>query len=157
MIKILFVCLGNICRSPMAEFVMKDLLKKQGLSDCVEVSSAATSTWEIGNPVHHGTKSKLAEHGISCKGKTARLLIREDYPAYDYIIGMDRSNMEDMLEITGGDPQKKLSLMLDWCGEHRDVADPWYTHNFEATWQDVLRGCTALLEYIAVQNNLKLR
>ena len=148
MIKILFVCLGNICRSPMAEFVMKDLLKKQGLSDCVEVSSAATSTWEIGNPVHHGTKSKLAEHGISCKGKTARLLIREDYPAYDYIIGMDRSNMEDMLEITGGDPQKKLSLMLDWCGEHRDVADPWYTHNFEATWQDVLRGCEGLLSEI---------
>ena len=157
MITILFVCLGNICRSPMAEFVMKDLLKKQGLSDRVQVASAATSTWEIGNPVHHGTKSILAEHGISCKGKTARLLTRADYTAYDYIIGMDQSNMSDMLEIMGGDPNQKLSLMLDWCGEHRDVADPWYTHNFEATWQDVLRGCSALLEHIAAQNGWKLR
>ena len=156
MIRILFVCLGNICRSPMAEFVMKDLVKQQGLSDCVYIASAATSTWEIGNPVHHGTKSKLAEHGISCKGKTARLLTREDYAAYDYIIGMDRSNMADMLEIMGGDPQKKLSLMLDWCGERRDVADPWYTHNFEATWQDVLRGCTALLEHLSKENSWTL-
>ena len=154
---ILFVCLGNICRSPMAEFVMKDLLKKQGLSARVEVASAATSTWEIGNPVHRGTQAKLAEHGISCKGKTARLLTRADYAAYDHIIGMDRSNMADMLEILGGDPQKKLSLMLDWCGESRDVADPWYTHDFEATWQDVLRGCTALLEHMAAQNGWTIR
>lgn len=157
MISILFVCLGNICRSPMAEFVMKDLLKKHGLSDRVQVASAATSTWEIGNPVHHGTKSKLAEHGISCKGKTARLLIREDYTAYDYIIGMEQSNMTDMLEIVGGDPQGKLSLLLDWTGERRAIADPWYTHNFEATWQDVLRGCNALLKHIAEQNDWKLR
>ena len=157
MINLLFVCLGNICRSPMAEFVMKDLVKKQGLSDCIHIASAATSTWEIGNPVHHGTKSKLAEHGISCKGKTARLLTREDYAAYDFIIGMDRSNMADMLEIMGGDPQKKLSLMLDWCGENRDVADPWYTHNFEATWQDVLRGCTALLEQLCKENGWTLQ
>ena len=156
MIRILFICLGNICRSPMAEFVMKDLLKKHHLSDCVQVASAATSTWEIGNPVHHGTREKLAEHGISCKGKTARLLTRADYADYDYLIGMDKSNMTDMLEITGGDPQGKLSLMLDWCGERRDVADPWYTHNFEATWQDVLRGCTALLEHLAKENGWKL-
>ena len=157
MINLLFICLGNICRSPMAEFVMKDLLKKHGLSEQVHVASAATSTWEIGNPVHHGTKSKLAEHGISCKGKTARLLTRADYSEYDYIIGMDRSNMTDMLEMLGGDPQGKLSLMLDWTGERRDVADPWYTHDFEATWQDVLRGCTALLEQLAKENDWKLK
>lgn len=155
MIKILFVCLGNICRSPMAEFVMKELLKKQGLSEQIQVASAATSTWEIGNPVHHGTKSKLAEHGISCKGKTARLLIREDYAEYDYIIGMEQSNMTDMLEITGGDPQGKMSLLLDWTGEHRAIADPWYTHDFEATWQDVLRGCNALLNHIAERNGFR--
>jgi len=157
MIHILFVCLGNICRSPMAEFVMKDLLKKQGLSDRVYVASAATSTWEIGNPVHHGTKNKLAEHGISCKGKTARLLTRSDYAAYDYIIGMEKSNMTDMLDMLGGDPQNKLSLLLDWTGEYRAIADPWYTHDFEATWQDVLRGCNALLAYIAHENGWTLR
>ena len=156
MIKILFVCLGNICRSPMAEFVMKDLLRQHNLRSCVEVASAATSTWELGNPVHQGTKNKLAEHGISCKGKTSRLLTRDDYSAYDYIIGMDKSNMADMLEIMNGDPQHKLSLMLDWCGEHRDVADPWYTHDFEATWQDVLRGCTALLNHLCKENGWKL-
>ena len=149
MINILFVCLGNICRSPMAEFVMKDLLKKHGLTDRVSVASAATSTWEIGNPVHHGTKNKLAEHGISCKGKTARLLTKADYAAYDYIIGMDRSNMEDMLSIMDGDAQKKLSLMLDWCGEHRDVADPWYTGDFTATWRDIVEGCEAIMEEFA--------
>ena len=157
MIRILFVCLGNICRSPMAEFVMKDLLRQHGLSNRVEVASAATSTWEVGNPVHHGTKSKLAEHGISCKGKTARLLIKADYAAYDYIIGMEQTNMDDMLEMLGGDPQGKLSLLLDWTGENRAIADPWYTHNFEATWQDVLRGCTALLAHLARENGWALR
>ena len=157
MTNILFVCLGNICRSPMAEFVMKDLLKKHGLSDRVHVASAATSTWEIGNPVHHGTKNKLAEHGISCKGKTARLLTKADYTAYDYIIGMEKSNMDDMLDLLGGDPQQKLSLLLDWTGEYRAIADPWYTHDFETTWQDVLRGCTALMDHLAKENGWPLR
>ncbi len=157
MTNILFVCLGNICRSPMAEFVMKDLLKKHGLSDRVHVASAATSTWEVGNPVHHGTKSKLAEHGISCKGKTARLLTKADYAAYDYIIGMEKSNMDDMLDLLGGDPQQKLSLLLDWTGEYRAIADPWYTHDFETTWQDVLRGCTALMDHLAKENGWPLR
>ncbi len=157
MINILFVCLGNICRSPMAEFVMKDLVKKHRLSDRIHIASAATSTWEIGNPVHHGTRAKLAEHGISCKGKMARLLTKADYTAYDYIIGMEKSNLTDMLDILGEDPQGKLSLLLDWTGEQRGIADPWYTHNFEATWQDVLRGCTALLEHIARENGWTLR
>lgn len=144
--KILFVCLGNICRSPMAEFVMKDMLKKARLDRVVEVASAATSTYEIGNPVHRGTRQKLAEHGISCAGKTARYLTRADYAQYDYIIGMDDGNMNDMHRMLGGDPDGKLIKLLTLCGDPSDVADPWYTGNFEATWQDVNRGCAALLE-----------
>jgi len=146
--KILFVCLGNICRSPMAEFVMKDMLKKHRLDRAAEVRSAATSTYELGNPVHRGTRNKLSEHGISCAGKTARLLTRGDYAEYDYIIGMDESNMRDMHRLFGGDPQNKLWKLLNLCGESADVADPWYTGDFEATWQDINRGCTALLERI---------
>ena len=146
--KVLFVCLGNICRSPMAEFVMKDMLKKHRLHNVVEVASAATSTYELGNPVHRGTRAKLHEHGISCAGKTARLLTRADYQEYDYIIGMDESNMRDMRRITGGDPEGKLCKLLTLCGENADVADPWYTGDFEATWQDVNRGCEALLKLL---------
>ena len=148
MTRILFVCLGNICRSPMAEFVMKDLLKHARLTHLAEVASAATSGYEIGNPVHSGTRQKLGEHGISCKGKTARRLTRADYDAYDYIIGMDEGNMRDMLRLFGGDPEKKLHKLLAFCGESDDVADPWYTGDFEATWQDVSRGCAALLDQI---------
>jgi len=149
MTRILFVCLGNICRSPMAEFVMKDMLKKQRMDRAVEAASAATSTYEIGNPVHRGTRTKLNEHGISCAGKTARLLTRADYQEYDYIIGMDESNMRDMRRIFGGDPENKLHKLLALCGEDADVADPWYTGDFEATWQDVNRGCAALLSRLA--------
>ena len=148
MINILFICLGNICRSPMAEFVMKDLLKKHGLSDRVHVASAATSTWEIGNPVHHGTKNKLAEHGISCKGKTARLLTKADYAAYDYIIGMDRRNLTNMLRFWGSDPEGKISLLMSYTGSDREVADPWYTGNFDATWNDITSGCASFLNKV---------
>lgn len=146
--KILFVCLGNICRSPMAEFVMKEMLKKRHLHHVVEVASAATSTYELGNPVHRGTRAKLHEHGISCAGKTARQLTRSDYQEYDYLIGMDDSNMRDMRRMLGGDPEGKLYKLLALCGESADVADPWYTGDFEATWQDVCRGCEALLKRI---------
>ncbi len=146
MTRILFVCLGNICRSPMAEFVMKDLLKKSGMSRAVEVESAATSTYELGNPVHRGTKAKLAEHNISCAGKVARQLTRSDYAQFDYLIGMDEQNIVDMHLILGGDPDGKVMKLLSLCGESGDVADPWYTGDFEATWQDVSRGCQALLE-----------
>ena len=149
MTRILFVCLGNICRSPMAEFVMKDMLKKHRMDRAAEVASAATSTYEIGNPVHRGTRTKLNEHGISCAGKTARLLTRADYQEYDYIIGMDESNMRDMRQLFGGDPEGKLHKLLTLCGEDADVADPWYTGDFEATWQDVNRGCAALLNRLA--------
>ena len=146
MIKILFVCHGNICRSPMAEFVMKDLVKKAGLEWAFEIASAATSTEEIGNPVYPPARRKLAEHGIGCAGKTARQLRREDYEYYDYLVGMDSANLRNMRRMCGGDPEGKISLLLDHTNRPADVADPWYTGDFEATWQDVLEGCSCLLE-----------
>ena len=149
MVKILFVCHGNICRSPMAEFVMKDLVKKAGLEAEFEISSSATSTEEIGNPVYPPARRKLAEHGIGCAGKTARQLRREDYDRYDLLIGMDGANLRNMRRICGGDPVGKLSLLLDWTGRPGDVADPWYTGDFEATWRDVAAGCAALLAYLS--------
>ena len=146
MVKILFVCHGNICRSPMAEFVMKDLVKKAGLEWAFEIASAATSTEEIGNPVYPPARRKLAEHGIGCAGKTARQLRREDYDYYDYLVGMDSANLRNMRRMCGGDPEGKISLLLDHTNRPADVADPWYTGDFEATWQDVLEGCSCLLE-----------
>ena len=149
MIKVLFICHGNICRSPMAEFVMKDLVRKAGLEDDFSIASAATSTEEIGNPVYPPARRKLAEHGIGCAGKTARQLRREDYDRYDLLIGMDGANLRNMRRICGGDPVGKLSLLLDWTGRPGDVADPWYTGDFEATWRDVAAGCAALLAYLS--------
>ena len=147
--RVLFVCHGNICRSPMAEFVMKDLVRKAGLEDDFSIASAATSTEEIGNPVYPPARRKLAEHGIGCAGKTARQLRREDYDRYDLLIGMDGANLRNMRRICGGDPVGKLSLLLDWTGRPGDVADPWYTGDFEATWRDVAAGCAALLAYLS--------
>lgn len=146
--KILFVCLGNICRSPMAEFVMKDLVKKAGLSDRFEIASAATSTEEWGNPVYPPAREKLREHGISCIGKTARQITREDYDYYDLIIGMDESNIRGIHRICGGDPAGKVHLLMEYTGSLKNVADPWYTRDFNATWNDVLAGCTALLTHL---------
>ena len=143
---VLFVCHGNICRSPMAEFVMKDLVRKAGADTEFFIASAATSTEEIGNPVYPPARRKLAEHGIGCAGKTARQLRREDYDRFDLLIGMDGANLRNMRRICGGDPEGKLSLLLDWAGRSGDVADPWYTGDFEATWQDVLAGCQSLLD-----------
>ena len=148
MIKILFVCHGNICRSPMAEFVMKDLVSKAGLSSRFHIESAATSTEEIGNGVYPPARRKLAEHGISCSGKTARQLQRDDYARWDYLVGMDEANRRNMNRICGGDPERKISLLLDHTSHPREVADPWYTGDFERTWQDVFEGCTALLAEI---------
>lgn len=125
MIRILFVCHGNICRSPMAEFVLRDMLQKRGLENRLQVASAATSTEELGNPVHPGSRRKLAEHGIRCNGKTARQIIRKDYQDYDIIIGMDAYNMRNMQRAFGGDPDGKLFRLLSFCGESSDVADPW--------------------------------
>ena len=145
--KILFVCHGNICRSPMAEFVMKDLVKKNNLSDSFEIASAATSVEEIGNPVHRGTRRKLAEVGISCDGKFAVQMKKSDYDKYDFIIGMDSYNIRNIMRIIGDDSCGKVSLLLDYDGGG-DIADPWYTGNFDETYDDVLRGCKALLSHI---------
>ena len=146
MVKILFVCLGNICRSPMAEFAMKDLVRREGIANVFEIASAATSDEELGNPVYPPARRKLAEQGISCEGKTARQITKADYDRYDYIIGMDHSNMRNMQRAFGGDPAGKLSMLLDYTDRPGQVADPWYTGNFDATWQDVSEGCRGLLE-----------
>ena len=143
--KILFVCHGNICRSPMAEFVMKDLVRKAGREDEFEIASAATSTEEIGNEVYPPARRKLAEHGIGCKGKTARQMTRQDYAHYDLLIGMDSWNIRNMLRICGSDPEGKIQMLMDYTRRPGDVADPWYTGDFEVTWRDVLEGCQCLL------------
>ena len=145
MIKILFVCHGNICRSPMAEFVMKDLVNKKGMADQFEIASAATSTEEIGNPVYPPAKRKLKEHGISCEGKTARQMTKADYTYYDYIIAMDRFNLRNMTRFVGNDPDNKVSLLMDFTSHPKDVADPWYTGDFDTTWNDVYEGCVGIL------------
>ena len=146
MIKILFICHGNICRSPMCEFVMKDLVNKAGRADQFEIASAATSTEELGNPVHPGTRRELAKHGISCEGKRARQVTRADYDYYDMLICADSNNIRNLRRITGGDPDGKVSLVLDHTSRPgRDVDDPWYSGDFESTWNDVSEGCAGLL------------
>lgn len=144
--KILFVCHGNICRSPMAEFIMKKLVADAGLEDQFEIASAATSTEEIGNSVYPPARRKLAEHGIDCKGKTARQITKADYTYYNIIVMMDRNNLWNMRPIFGDDPDGKVSLLMDHTSRPGDVADPWYTGNFDATWDDCLEGCTCLLK-----------
>lgn len=147
--RILFVCHGNICRSPMAEFVMKWLVKEAGLEADFHIASAATSTEEIGNPVYPPARRKLAEHGISCAGKTARQLTRSDYRNYDLLIGMDEWNLRNMQRICGGDPEGKICLLMDFTPHPHPVADPWYTDDFETTWRDCLEGCQALLAHLS--------
>lgn len=170
MMKILFVCHGNICRSPMAEFIMKDLVKKAGQEKNIQIDSAATSTEEIGNPVYPPARRKLAEHGIRCDGHSARQITRRDYDAYDLLIGMDKANIRNMHRIffaqkaplrpsapcTGacerpcsGDDAGKIHLLMEFSGSPGEVADPWYTGDFEATWRDVQKGCQGLLQWIA--------
>ena len=144
--KLLFVCHGNICRSPMAEYLMKDLVKKAGREKEFEIASAATSTEEIGNPVYPPARRKLAEHGIRCDGHSARQLTRHDYTYYDLLIGMDSYNIRNMERMCGGDPDGKMHLLMEYTDRFGDVADPWYTGNFDATWRDCLEGCTALLK-----------
>ena len=148
MIKILFICHGNICRSPMAEFMMKDMVEKKGVADHFFIASAATSTEEIGNPVHYGTRNKLASVGISTAGKTARQLTKKDYEEYDYIIGMDEWNRKNIMRILGKDPQKKVCNLLDFSKNPRDIADPWYTGNFDKTYEDIKEGLEALYEHL---------
>ena len=148
MTKILFVCHGNICRSTMAEFVMKDLIEKAGRAGEFDIASAGVSDEEWGNPVHPGTVRMLTQHGITkgVSGKRARQITRKDYDAYDLHICMDRSNVRRAASIYGGDPEGKIRLLLDYVGETRDVADPWYTGTSENTWSDVYSGCKALFD-----------
>lgn len=146
--RILFVCHGNICRSPMAEFVMKDLLSAAGLEDRYEIASAATSREELGNPVYPPARRVMSAHGIDCTGKTARQLQNSDYDRYDLLVGMDAANVRDILRICGGDYDHKISRLLDHTDRPGDIADPWYTEDFDQTWLDVERGCKALLKKI---------
>jgi len=152
MIKVLFICHGNICRSPMAEFTMKDMVKKAGLEADFQIASAATSREEIGNPVYPPARRKLAEHGIKCDGHAARQMTKEDYEDYDYLIGMDSANFRNMKRICGPDVDNKISLLMDHTKHPGDVADPWYTGDFEATWRDVEEGCAALLKELTASN-----
>ena len=148
MTRILFACHGNICRSPMAEFVMKDMVEKAGLRREFSIASAATTAEEIGNPVYPPARRKLAEHGIGCEGKTARQMRYADYGRYDLMIGMDQENLRDMRRICQGDPEGKLHLLMDYTDRPGDVADPWHTRDFEATWRDVEEGCRGLLAWL---------
>ena len=147
-IKILFICHGNICRSPMCEFVMKELVRREGLENEFVIASAATTTEEIGHDVHRGTRDVLTKHGIPFGHRRARQLTREEYADWDYIVGMDTENMEDISYIVGADTEHKVFRLMELCGERRDVADPWYTGDFDKTYSDVVRGCRALLEKV---------
>ncbi|MBO4981420.1 MAG: low molecular weight phosphotyrosine protein phosphatase [Lachnospiraceae bacterium] len=153
MIKVLFICHGNICRSPMAEFVLKDMVQKQGLAHRFHIASAATSTEEIwngiGNPVYPPARAELAAHGISCDGKRAVRVTKADYREYDYLICMDQQNLRNLERIIGPDTEGKVSLLLDYAGRQgQAIADPWYTGNFAVTYADVAEGCRGLLQYL---------
>lgn len=148
MIKIMFVCLGNICRSPMAEFVFRRLVEEKQLSDQFIIASSATSREEVGNPVHRGTVKKLREVGISCEGKRSVQLTKKDYDVYDYLICMETTNIKNALKIVGDDKQGKIHRLLDFSDKPGDISDPWYTGDFDATYRDVKAGCKALLEYL---------
>ena len=152
MIRVLFVCHGNICRSPMAEFIFKDMVSGRNLADRFYIASAATSTEEIwngiGNPVYPPAREELARHGISCKGKRAVQLTKADYEKYDYILGMDHWNLKNMMRILKNDPEGKVKLLLDYSDNPRDIADPWYTGGFDVTYSDVVEGCEAFLKYL---------
>lgn len=153
--RIMFVCHGNICRSPMAEFVMRDLAMKAGRANEFRIASCATTAEEIGNPVHPGTRRVLAAHGIACVGKAARQVRRDEYKGWDLFVAMDDENVRDLVRVFRGDPQGKVRKLMEFAsadaagagrGAARDVADPWYTGDFEATWNDVLAGCRGLLD-----------
>ena len=158
MIKILFVCHGNICRSPMAEFIMKKMVEERGISSQFVIASAATSSEEIwagiGNPVYPPAKAELKKHGISCEGKRAVQLTKKDYGRYDFILGMDRYNLRNMLRILGKDPDHKVKLLLDYSDHPRDISDPWYTGEFGTTYTDIVEGCEAFLSWLTEQGRI---
>lgn len=148
MTKILFICHGNICRSPMAEIIMKEHIKSNNLTETFHIASAATSREEIGNPVHSGTKKVLKEHGIETPLRKARQITKEDYAKYDYIIGMDGQNIRNMLRILGSDHQQKIYKLRAFANQDGDIADPWYTGDFNITYQQIDEGCKGLLSYL---------
>ena len=148
MIKILFVCHGNICRSPMAEFIMKNIVKNHRMENSFEIASAATSSEELGNPVYPPAREELAKHGIGCEGKRAVQLTKSDYDKYDYLLCMDNTNMRNARRIIGSDPDDKLRLLLSFTGDAGSIADPWYFGNFDRTYSDIVRGCNAFLKYL---------
>ena len=148
MYKIMMICHGNICRSTMAEMVLKDMVRKRGLEDQFHIDSAATSREEIGNGVHHGTRRKLAEVGIPCDDHRAKQVTMKDYEEFDYLILMDENNMRNIKRIIPTDPDGKISKLLQWAGSEESIADPWYTGNFDETYDDVVRGCEGLLKHI---------
>ena len=154
MIKIMLVCLGNICRSPMAEFVFKDLIKKQNLENKFYIQSSATSSEEFGNPVHPGTRNKLAQYSISTHNKTSVQFTKKDYNKYDYIIAMETANIAGIFNIIKNDPQNKVSRLLDFTCCPRDIADPWYTGNFDKTYSDIYLGCSELLNKLIIKHKL---
>ena len=146
---VLFICHGNICRSTMAQFVFQHMVNNQGLKDKFYIDSAATSREEIGNPPHYGTVNKLRQEGIPVLKHRAIQMTKQDYKEYDYIIGMDAWNIRNIMRIIGSDPEKKVSMLLDFTDRPgTEIADPWYTGNFDATYDDVLEGCTGLLEHL---------
>jgi protein-tyrosine phosphatase len=156
MIKVLFVCHGNICRSPMAEFVFKDMVKNRGLSDLFHIASAATSTEEIGNGVHSGTRKVLSRLSISTEGKRAVQMTVRDYNEYDYIVAMEQRNITNIHRIIGKDTQNKVKRILDYSQRPRDIDDPWYTGDFEQTYEEIREGCEALLQAILEEYKLQL-
>ncbi len=148
MIKVLFVCLGNICRSPMAECLFKNIVKKEGIEEKFYIDSAATSTEEIGNPIHYGTKNKLKQMNIECGDHIARKMTKQDYEKFDYIIGMEETNITNIKKIVGKDKENKIFKLLDFSNNPRDIADPWYTGDFDKTYENILEGLEGFMKYL---------
>ena len=154
MIKILMICHGNICRSPMSEYILRDMVQKRGLAAQFQIASAATSREEIGNPVYPPARRILKAHGIDCMGKTARQMTKADYAEYDYLLAAENYNIRNMMRILGGDPEKKVHRLLDFSDRPRDIADPWYTGDFQITWDDIGEGCEAFLKYLEKEGRI---
>lgn len=152
MIKVMFVCHGNICRSPMAEFIFKNMVKQKGMSDNFHIASCATSTEEIGNSVYPPARRKLMENNISCEGKRSVQLRKEDYNKFDYLVAMDQKNMRNIFKIIKEDRENKVYKLLDFTTTPKDIADPWYSGDFDTTYNEIYEGCRGLLDFINNRN-----